>query len=540
MRILRSKGTAKVVFTALTLVGAIAISSSRAAENHGVIAGMIQDGAGKAVGGAIVQVKNTDRGLTVTVISQGNGRYQAESLPPGKYTVQGLGGGLQTDLQPSVEVSGGKTLAVNLTLKTPQNFKNAVTNPHYAAVMPEGEGKTIIVSLCTDCHQRGLEEVVTARWDRNGWMETVRRMENNPYGSVRSLDIRDGQRETVIEYLAKHFGAGAPPLDPVRVLPKTWVQGAAAKSVVTEYDLPSGAAPHDVAVDSQGVGWINESGGVIGRFDPRTLTYSRFPLPGGKSGATAIAVDPQDRVWVYDSTNSRFVQYDPKTEAFSVYPVPKSTVGRSSVNTMRFHPDGKVWATGQPANRILHLDPPTKEVAQYPVPAGIAAKRDANPYGMAIDAKGMVWYLERYMNKVARIDPKTGQTTEYDIPTPESNPRRMATDVEGNIWFGESGGVGKLGMINTRTAKITEYPTPTKYSGAYSVDIDRKRNLIWVMEMLADQIACFDPRTTGWVEYPIPTHFSSVRRIEADPSRPSRVWFAGFYVDKVGFLDVIE
>ena len=118
--------------------------------------------------------------------------------------------------------------------------------------------------------------------------------------------------------------------------------------------------------------------------------------------------------------------------------------------------------------------------------------------------------------------------------------RRMAADVDGNLWFGEFGGVGKLAMIDYRTAEITEYSLPTKYSGGYSVDVDRTRNLIWVNEMMADQIARFDPRTKTFVEYHIPSHYSSVRRIEVDPSRPNRVWYTAFYVDKVGYLDVLE
>ncbi len=95
-------------------------------------------------------------------------------------------------------------------------------------------------------------------------------------------------------------------------------------------------------------------------------------------------------------------------------------------------------------------------------------------------------------------------------------------------------------MIDFRTNKITEYPTPTKYSGAYSVDVDRKRNLIWVNEMMADQIARFDPRTKIFVEYRIPTQNSSVRRIEVDRTRPNRVWFSGWFVNTVGFLEVLE
>ena len=58
--------------------------------------------------------------------------------------------------------------------------------------------------------------------------------------------------------------------------------------------------------------------------------------------------------------------------------------------------------------------------------------------------------------------------------------------------------------------------------------------------MMADQIARFDPCTKTFVEYHIPNHYSSVRRIEVNPSRPSRIWYTGYYVDKMGYWDDLE
>jgi streptogramin lyase len=116
----------------------------------------------------------------------------------------------------------------------------------------------------------------------------------------------------------------------------------------------------------------------------------------------------------------------------------------------------------------------------------------------------------------------------------------MSADTQGNVWFGEFGNVGKLAMADTRTNKITEYPTPTKHSGAYSVDVDAKTGMIWFNEMMADQIARFNPRTRTMAEFPMLGHLLSTRRIELDHSRTNRVWYTGFYVDTVAYLDVVE
>jgi len=489
--------------------------------------------------GALVKVKNVDRGVAVTVVSLDGGRYRAASLLPGKHTVQGVGAGLQSEIA-EIAVDASRPAALDVALTVPLDYRKNASMAEYSTLMPDGAGKTIIVSLCTDCHDGGLQEILYSRKTRDAWAETIKTMRNRPYGIVRSLDISEQQVAVVLDYLEKNYGAGAPPLDLAK-MPKTLTTGVAAKSVVTEFDLPSGADAHDVSVDSKGIGWVSEGGhGVIGRLDPQTFDYRRIPVPGQNAQATAIEVDAQDRVWFSDSSQNRLVQYDPKTEQFTSYFLPRPPGGRANLNTIRFHPDGTVWATGISSNQIFHVDPRSKETTAYDVPAGVAAKQNVNPYGMAIAPDQVVWFAERRSDKVAKIDPKTGKITEIDIPTKGAVLRRMQADRDGNLWFGQFGGVGKLAMIDYRTGAITEYPTPTKHSGAYSVDVDLTRNFIWVNEMMADQIARFDPRTKTFVEYPIPTRNSSIRRIEVDHSRPNRVWFTGLHRDTVGFLDVVE
>lgn len=502
------------------------------------VSGVVKNQSGEPVVGALVKLKNVTRGVAVTVISREGGRYQALDLLPGEHTVQGVGAGLQSRIA-EITVEASRPVAHDVALTAPWDIRKYASMADYSTLMPEGEGKTVIVSLCTDCHNGGLQEILYSRQTREGWAATVELMRNNPYGSVRSLNIPEENIPVVLDYLADHFGPDDPALDPAKV-PARLTTGAAAKSVITEFDLPEGAGAHDVAVDSQGIGWVSEGGyGVIGRLDPGTFEYRRITIPGENARATAIEVDPQDRVWFSDSSQNRLMQYDPKTGQFTSYTLTDPGSRRANLNTIRFHPDGTVWATGISSNQIFHVDPNSREVAAYDVPSAVNGV-NATPYGMAIDADQYVWFTERRTDKVARIDPNTGEIVEMDIPTKGAVLRRMQSDRDGNLWFGQFGGIGKLAMIDYKTGEITEYPTPTKYSGAYSVDVDRARNYIWVNEMMADQIARFDPRAGTFVEYPIPTRNSSVRRIEVDPSRPNRIWFTGLHVDTVGFLDVLE
>ena len=513
----------------------------QSAGSGGSVGGVVKNRSGEPVVGAFVRVKNTDRRFSVTVISRERGRYNVSDLSPGTYTVESVGGGEQSE-NATVEIDSNRSPTVNLMLNAPAPFKGNVPIAEMAALMPEGEAKTIIVGDCTHCHLNGLEEILVLRKSREGWEEIIAKMENHPFGSGNSLVLDPKKRDVVIDYLARNFGPDAAPFDPNK-LPKEWVRGAAAKSIVTEYFLPAGVRPHDMTVDSKGICWVAEStSGILGRYDPQTATYTRIRLPGEKPWPEPIAVDPKDHLWMADShgaTNRRFIEYDPETGTFTTYPIPKPRLGfghgifNYGIITIRFHPDGTVWAGIHGAKTIVRLNPATKEVTEYDVPAADTL------YGMAIDGSKAVWFAEQFPGRMGRIDSQTGQLTEFELPTKDSMPQKMATDAEGNIWVAEYR-VAKLAKIDYRTTKITEYPTPTKNSGPYSVVVDKARNVIWVNEMMAGQFARFDPHTKTFVEYPIPTRLSSARIIELDPTRPNRIWFSGLFRDNVGYMDIIE
>src|SRR5262249_49780296 len=152
----------------------------------------------------------------------------------------------------------------------------------------------------------------------------------------------DGEAEKVLAYLAKNFAPDTPPdprvvkewllrsdgpTHPGRNIPVELLHGSAAKFFAMEFALPAGARPRDIAVDSRGIAWVSESGtGMLGRFDPATLAYTRIAPPAGKNSKAelnAIAVDSSDRIWFADDgPNARIIQHDPKTGEFVSYPIP--------------------------------------------------------------------------------------------------------------------------------------------------------------------------------------------------------------------------
>ena len=551
-------------------VAAILLAISAApleAQNTG-IAGVVKNAAGQPVAGAIVKIKNDGLGLAFTVVSQGEGRYASPRLPAGKYQVQAFGGSNQGMSAGPVDVGSGRQVSVDVILNAPLQIPavaKRLTDEDYAKLMPgsdPAEIKEIAISDCKECHT--LQWTVTARKSKEKWEETVNRMYHDLLGrrmplwfALKDDEFVGGKRyDLLINYLAKNFGPQSP-LDakvvepwvvpgsaahPNRNLPPALLSGASAKYVAMEFSLPADSMPHDIAVDSQGIAWVNERNtGMLGRFDPNSQAYTRIQVPAGKNSKyqlNAVAVDPQDQVWFADDgPNARILQFNPKSKEFTSYPIPDyrwavPDVGPARIATLRFS-NGNVWASRLTAQKILKLDPRTKKVTEFPVPRG------SDPYGLAVTAKDTVWIAEEVGNVVAKLDTQTGELVPHDVPTDRSDLHGMGMDANGNLWVAATE-AGKLVKVETQTGKATEFTPPMADAGPYSVDVDTTRNLVWVNEIFSDRIARFDPSDNTFVEFPLPSADLDVRRIEVDRSRPNRVWWSGARAAKIGYIEVMQ
>src|SRR5215213_2964903 len=116
---------------------------------------------------------------------------------------------------------------------------------------------------------------------------------------------------------------------------------------IKEYDVPSGAGPHDVAPSPEPNGkvWYTaQRAGALGWLDPVTGETKHIPLGRG-SAPHGVIVGPDGAPWVTDGGQNAIVRVDPKTEEVKVFPLPG---GRSvNLNTAAFDKNGILWFTGQ-------------------------------------------------------------------------------------------------------------------------------------------------------------------------------------------------
>ena len=548
----------------MILLAALAIlSSSRlpVTAQTSALTGVVKDAAGNAVAGALVKVRSESLGLGFMVVSQEQGQFRTPALPRGKYTVQALGADSQSGPLEPVEVGGGQPQKIDLVLKAPLHIparEKRFNDDDYTKLLPEGAAKRVVAGKCSFCHS--LQDVISARKTPEKWKETYERMYDDLYGMRKPIVAQsneDQEDALVLEYLSKNLGPTTPqhpqvvsqwmlqpggPSHPNRNLPGTLLKGAAAKYISMEFSVPAGSMPSSVAVDSKGIAWVTErTTGMLGRFDPNSLTYTRTASPAGRSSEfrlDALAVDPQDRIWFADDgPNARILQFNPGTKEFATYTLPPYQFavpdeGWARIGAIRFL-NGHVWATGITSQRILRLDPGTRKFLSYSVPRGAA------PNGLAVGGDNMPWYAARVANVVVKLEPDTARQTRHDSPTLRSDPRGLAADGEGHLWAAATES-GKILKVDYRTGAVTEYAPPTGDSGPYAIDVDTKGNLVWFSEIYADRIGRFDPASNTFVEFPHPIADADVRRIEIDRSHPNRVWWASARGDKVGYIEVVE
>jgi streptogramin lyase len=527
--------------------GAMAVAA-QAADDRGVVQGVVNNAAGQPVAGAMVKLTNADRHLTFMVVSQDQGRFQANDLPPGQYTVQGIGAGFESNKSAPVAVEGGKNAKVDLALANKQGGMLPPSWPQrlpeeqikgVSLALPAGNGKDIVEARCTTCHD--TQRIVVKRTTLPEWEHIIDRMRGQM--AIQGVpDISSQEAATVANYLTTAFKPEVA-YDPNSRLPRDLLTGKATKYRAVTYDLVNHyAEPHDVASDPLGNAWVAERAGKLGRFDPKSYEFVEVAPPPGPAAPNRQRlgnpqIDSKGILWVADGPNGRWLSYDTKYDKFASFQWPKGH-GNAGGNSMAIAPDGTIYATGL-GKEVRALNPEKVEFKFYESPSA-GAKQEPGAYGLAVAGDGSVWWAEDNIDKMGRIDPKTGQVEEYQIPYKEGHafPRRMNTDAHGDLWVA-LWQAGKLMKIDYKTKEMKIFSPPTPNAGNYSVVVDKKNDLIWVSEHKVDKIARFNPKTEEWVEFPLPEAQSDPRRIDIDPTNPNRIYFSGDTSGRLGFVEVL-
>lgn len=298
--------------------------------------------------------------------------------------------------------------------------------------------------------------------------------------------------------------------------------------------------------------WFTEGAtSSIGRIAPRQLKRSRspavdhFPTPTPDSSPIDIVTGPDGNLWFTEfAGNIGRITPSGKVTEFRV-------PGAPHLFGITAGPDGNLWfianCCGDPNGMIGRITPGGR-VRLFGVRRGTSPS-----VGITTGPDGRLWYTatnvpcddparpcaERIRGTIQRMRPSGRITGVFRIPTPYSDPSRIVTGPDGNLWFTEQGAVGangccepthpapgKIGRITPR-GHITEFTTPTPFSNPAGITVGPDGNL-WFTEYSyrtregtqqgGNKIGRITTR--GVIkEFPLPTPFARADGITFGPDR---------------------
>ena len=250
--------------TPLGVLGFIlAVSSADAA----TIMGTVKGPDGQPFRGAFVQARNAQLKMTVSVLTDKEGRYVVENLPAGDYRVGIRAVGYSAAAKSGLKLTAEQNLpSQDFALATGSVKWTDLSILQGIELLPNDRGKNVLVEDCMSCHGFQSKMAAVTR-DLDGFRSRVEYMREAMRSSLADRrGFSDQQAEDIAYYMNKMFGYDS-------VLPKSPAELPAYKSTVTEfsddalkivyvdYDMPGpDRSPWTAHPDKDGTFWIPQYG----------------------------------------------------------------------------------------------------------------------------------------------------------------------------------------------------------------------------------------------------------------------------------------
>ncbi|MGR8946724.1 MAG: virginiamycin B lyase family protein [Gammaproteobacteria bacterium] len=485
--------------------------------------GIVSDGNGAPIWGAMVTLKNDD-GLGESVFTNKKGEYKLSTKREGDLQLR-FRKRYHEDLLKDVAVKTGQNDSVNAKLPALTDAK-ALSDDHpslsHFSLIEFDEDEDGLFSRsnfardCLSCHQLGNDFTRYPR-SADGWMPTVQRMHGYwANADKESIRIRS-------EMLSDAFDGKL-----ASSRPEIPFDSVVEKAKIYQWPLPDAVVPHD-AEYHHGTGriYISEMfAGEVIEADLETDKVTHFELPaegmppGGafsKRGLPApygltisraphsLAEGPDGKFYLTDSIGSAITVFDPKDASFKSHDIGGDVL---YPHTVRADKEGIVWFSIAFSDQVGRFDPATgkTDVINLPESPTFGAAGTTVPYGMAVSpVDGSVWYTKLASDKIGRIDAKTLKVTEYDSPV--LGPRRQRFDAAGYLWVSgfSSGDIARVDITNM-DAKVYELPryAPGEIPAPYALAVNPYTQDIWVNDTMVDVAWRFIRTEERFVAYPMP------------------------------------
>ena len=492
------------------------------------VTGNVKGPDGTPFEGAFVQAINAQTHITVSVLSDKQGRYKVENLPAGEYQVRVRAVGFTTDPHSAVNLSADQNVSFELALQKGTVRWSDLNLYQGKKLMPEGKGKETLSANCFICH--GFQtRMASVRRDEEGWRDRINYMRQSMDFQL-SERINDEKANELVSYLNSTFGQDSTvPRSPADMTGyKDTVRpfsDEAMNIVYVEYDVSgSKGLPWSASPDKDGNFWMPYygRGNEVARLNPNTGEVKHFSLPFDETaGVHSVVRAPDGMVYFTEFALNKLAKLDPSTGKITEFPDNFTMPDRrADKHTVRVDAKGNLWTSGSPLSKY---DQETGKYTHFmEVPSS---------YGITFDKDGNVWFCVLQKDgKIGKIDAKTEKVTQWSPPT-QGTPQRLAIDSDGIVWFGERTG-HKIGRFDPKTETFKEFPLPGPSASPYAITVDKRG--VWYASTDQDLIGRLDPNTGKVIEYPFPHSEAMMREFFIDAQ--GRIWFATPTNNRVGYF----
>jgi streptogramin lyase len=519
------------------------------AQAPAALAGKVSSAEEGAMEGVLVSAKKAGSTITVTVVSDAEGRYSfpAKKLSPGKYSLKVRAVGYELESPSTIQVGKAATVA-DLKLRKTEDLAAQLSNGEWMTSMPGDDRQKGQLLNCVGCHS--LERIARSRYDAETFTKAVLpRMQGYVNQSIpqhpqlrkaeRLMEERGDQRVQVYrataEYLSTVNLAESPKWGyELKTYPRP--KGRATRVIYTEYDLPRETIePHDVIVDKQGIAWYSSFGEQnLGRLDPKTGQVKEFEIkkhkPEFPTGLLGLREDRDGNLWLGNMYQATIVKFDKKTQKFTYWTLPpERNIDAAQVNMVSpqsAHVDGKVWTQNNGFAGVHRLDVATGKIETWEPFKDAPKGEPHNIYDVVPDSKNNAWFTDFRRKHIGRIDAKTGDIKIFEMPASVAvtAPRRGQMDAQDRLWFAQYRG-DKIGMLDTKTGEFKDWAVGPRWSAPYDVAFDKNAEA-WTGSMVDDHVTRLDTNAGTTVQYLLPRR-TNIRRVHVDNSTTPVTFWVG-------------
>ncbi len=474
-----------------------------------------------AMEGVLVSAKKVSSTITVTVVSDAEGRYRFpdKKLAPGKYTLSVRAVGYELDGPSAIEVFQKGTTR-DLQLKRAGDLAAQLSNAEWITSMTGTDAQKGQLLNCVGCHT--VQRIARSHYDADTFTKTILpRMQAYVNQSIpqhpqlrkaeRLMEERGDQRVQVYRSTAEFLSS-------VNL-------GESAK---WSYELKTFPRP-------SGIAWYSSFGEQnLGRLDPRTGAVREFPLPvvkpGFPTGVLGLRADRDGNLWLGNMYQAQIAKFDRKTQKFTFWQLPpEQNIDAAQVNMVSpqsAHVDGKVWTQNNGFAGVHRLDIASGKIETWEPFKSSPKGEPHNIYDVVPDSKNNAWFTDFRWRHIGRLDAKTGEIKLYEIPAekPVVAPRRGQMDAQDRLWFAQYRG-DKIAMLDTKSGEFKQWAVGPKWSAPYDVALD-KNDEAWTGSMLSDQVTRLNTRTGEAVNYLLP-RTTNIRRVFVDNSTTPVTFWVG-------------